>query len=40
MLKSMKWVDALSRLAKGNPHGCNVGIYERKVSAQAGTLFV
>jgi len=25
VLKSMKKVKALSRLAGGNPHGCNVG---------------
>lgn len=25
MLKSMKKVKAVSRLAKGEPHGCNVG---------------
>ena len=27
MLKSMRKVRALSRLAGGNPRGCNVGIY-------------
>ena len=26
VLKSMEKVKALSRLAGGNPHGCNVGI--------------
>ena len=29
MLKSMKKVQALSRLAGGIPHGCNVGIIKR-----------
>ena len=41
MLKPMTKVKALSRLAGGNPHGCNVGIYNQmgEAVAQAAALF-
>ena len=42
VLKSMEKVRAISRLAGGNPHGCNVGIFlnETKAVAKAAALFV
>lgn len=42
MLKSMKKVNAISRLAGGNPHGCNVGIFfnDDGAVAKAAALFV
>ena len=40
--KSMGKVKASSRLAGGYPHGCNVGIYDKKdrAVAKATALFV
>ena len=38
VLKSMKKVEALSRLAGGNPRGCNVGFYRDEAVAKAAAL--